>query len=315
MTMIKTKARFGAVASRTTFLAYTFALHHTAPMDQCLKGILEGYNLGMCTGDVTNAFWNAIVYLDYSFFLGKNLVALNHDYIIYAKQMKSYNQLQQLILSQLAWQVLQNLLGLSSDPLVLNGTVVNLDCVKEEQLYYLHVRQVELAAWMCDDVNGAGVADKLKKDIAADDFAGTFNANSLEVFTALLSYGAARKTSSRIYLSAARKAHRLVKKFGRQGNPNFVHAEPLLDAELAALKKQRQTAKKCYEESIRRAARRGFINFQALACERYADYMHECGNNEEAKYRWNQAILLFTEWGAVAKVKQVREKLDRLTPC
>ena len=56
----------------------------------------------------------------------------------------------------------------------------------------------------------------------------------------------------------------------------------------------------------------GLVNQHALVNERYADYMAERGDTNEAEYRYKNAISLYEEWGAKAKVKLVQEKLGLL---
>lgn len=81
---------------------------------------------------------------------------------------------------------------------------------------------------------------------------------------------------------------------------------------IAAWKGHKAVAKKRYCLAITIAARNGLVNEQALANERMGDYIQECGDVNEAEYRWNHAIDLCTEWGALAKVEQVRRNIDTL---
>lgn len=47
----------------------------------------------------------------------------------------------------------------------------------------------------------------------------------------------------------------------------------------------------------------------AVASERFADYMADCGDKSKVEYRYNIAMDLYSEWGAVAKVGLVKSKL------
>ena len=86
----------------------------------------------------------------------------------------------------------------------------------------------------------------------------------------------------------------------------------LLDAELAALKGLKQLAQDHYQAAAALAARSGLRHEHGVINERLADYMMDCGDNNEAQYRYEQALEIYREWGAAAKLDQVNGKIDRL---
>ena len=103
------------------------------------------------------------------------------------------------------------------------------------------------------------------------------------------------------------------KVFAELRNPTAVDAA-LLDAEWAVFyekrKKKKGDLRLKFQESILLAGRRGLTHLQALAAERLALYMEETGDNVEALYRYEQAVQLYEEWGAKAKVGQLQPKID-----
>jgi hypothetical protein len=87
-----------------------------------------------------------------------------------------------------------------------------------------------------------------------------------------------------------------------------------LSAEQAALKKTKQKyAEALYRKAITLAARTGHLHHAALFFERYAyisffllqqkEGPRSDVVDEEAKYRIDEAIRLYQEWGAMAKVE------------
>ena len=56
----------------------------------------------------------------------------------------------------------------------------------------------------------------------------------------------------------------------------------------------------------------GTIQDQALANERLADYYVEEGSVSEARYCLEQAVKLYSEWKAAAKVELLRRNLSHL---
>ena len=66
-----------------------------------------------------------------------------------------------------------------------------------------------------------------------------------------------------------------------------------------------------YEEATLLSARSGYLQHAALANERYAESLLEIApklsRRDEAKYRLEQAIRCYSEWGAHQKVKILRQ--------
>ena len=79
-----------------------------------------------------------------------------------------------------------------------------------------------------------------------------------------------------------------------------------MEAEIRALKKEKALAVRSYEVAVLLAGRRGLVHLQGLANERFANYLQEVGDSEEARYRYAQAQSLYSDWGATTKVDQMR---------
>ena len=216
------------------------------------------------------------------------------------------------------WQVGRNLLGRSPDPLVLSGDVFDInmfDPKEHENTNILAVKMNELHLYylMCEDERGADAVYRLFTQHKEEDmFHGSYHYDLIHGQAAVVCYGIARKKRRRKYLKYAKKCQKHIKFIGQQGNTHFLYMDQLIDGEVAALKGRTEDAKKCYEKAISLAARTGLINEQSVAQERFGDYMLECGDTNEAEYRWKNAMGLCTEWGAQAKVDQLRRKLASL---
>jgi hypothetical protein len=91
-------------------------------------------------------------------------------------------------------------------------------------------------------------------------------------------------------------------------NPNVIHFNSLLEAELAAMQGKQFVAKEKYEVAILMSGRRGLLHDTAVAHERFSGYYLELGDTENASYHMNMAVKGYEEWGALAKVNHVKEK-------
>lgn len=92
------------------------------------------------------------------------------------------------------------------------------------------------------------------------------------------------------------------------------HYDSLLDAELDSLRGGTYSAGRSYEASILYAGRRGLTPDQALAHERYGEHWVRLGPNHvhDAQFQLGEAVKLYDEWGAHAKVEQIRSDYDSI---
>jgi hypothetical protein len=97
-----------------------------------------------------------------------------------------------------------------------------------------------------------------------------------------------------------------------KGNPNVQHYDALLKAEFASLEGKGPRAKLHYETAILLCGRRGVRNVWALAHQRRGEFYLREGNDEDALYDINNAIRLYEDWGAKAKVEQLKAKHKKL---
>ncbi len=91
----------------------------------------------------------------------------------------------------------------------------------------------------------------------------------------------------------------------RSGHPNFENMICLIEAEMAAVRNDRVLALRKYRESIKAAQLAGFLNEQALACEKAGRVMMEWGDTSQAREYIVAARSLYQQRGAVAKVNQM----------
>ena len=134
-----------------------------------------------------------------------------------------------------------------------------------------------------------------------------------ETFARALSlYACAIETKHAKYRRHARRPHVAIKKWRKNGNPNVIHFEKLLDAEAATLKGQYYSAESLYQSSTTLASRSGLVQDAALALERYANMLLLRESRADAVEKLHESLELYREWGATAKVKQLRAKCSAL---
>jgi hypothetical protein len=87
-----------------------------------------------------------------------------------------------------------------------------------------------------------------------------------------------------------------------------------MDAELESLRGNNYAAARLYEVSVHYAGRRAFTQDQALAHERFGEHLVRLGPGHvsEAIFQIGEALKLYGEWGAKAKVQLLQKKHEQL---
>ena len=134
------------------------------------------------------------------------------------------------------------------------------------------------------------------------------------MYAGLVVLGMARKTRRVKFFWKADVIIRKMKKLARFGELNVLPNLKLLQAERGSLRRSCPVAevKNLYDATIRVAARSGFSVIEAIANERAGEYMSSVGDSFWAESYLTRALLLYNEWGANAKTKQMVGKYSFL---
>lgn len=98
---------------------------------------------------------------------------------------------------------------------------------------------------------------------------------------------------------------------------NFLHLRLIMDAELARIAGDHEKAAQCYDQAIVAANANRYIRYEALANELTAKFYLGRDQRKLAGGYMNEALYLYSRWGATAKVQQLRDaypNLPRLHP-
>ena len=262
--------------------------------------------------------WCLYTYLHLGLEKGRNLRALEKDMRIYHKQMKVHNFNEGAIYLECLWQRVLNLLGseYSANTILLTGEVADRDELLRQAnefnkpLLKASVLQNELALKFLFGkyVDAAEMAMQVA-DETCNAAAGVRNSITTYCYSALACFSAYRITKQRRYLKYAKTVSAKIKTWVKKGNPNLAHYAPLLEAELTAAKgKDDLLAAELFREAITTVGRLGMPHEHAIANERYGDFLFlVMRDRDEAAYRLEAAVQLYTEWGASGKVDRMSE--------
>ena len=112
---------------------------------------------------------------------------------------------------------------------------------------------------------------------------------------------------------AAKRFSRIIHQWVAKENPNVLHFWTLFKAEAAALVNKIDVAESLYQKAFALASRSGCLHEAALMSERYANFLlTDKQDSVGAKARLEDALKLYKEWGAGAKVMVLREEIAKL---
>ncbi|WP_437807424.1 AAA family ATPase [Sorangium sp. So ce1078] len=90
--------------------------------------------------------------------------------------------------------------------------------------------------------------------------------------------------------------------------PNFLHKHVLVCAEIARLRGQEGEAARLYEQAASSAREHGFVQHEAIACERAAGFYRARGLSTPEGAYLQKARAAYFRWGAHAKVEQLDQR-------
>jgi predicted ATPase len=105
---------------------------------------------------------------------------------------------------------------------------------------------------------------------------------------------------------------RLLQKWSRMCEENFLHKYSLVSAEQHRLNGNTQKAMTFYEKAINVAQKNGYILDAAVACERTAEFYLELGFHQNAQVHMVSACRLYAEFGATLKLTLLRAKYPEM---
>lgn len=158
----------------------------------------------------------------------------------------------------------------------------------------------------------AATGPKVTAEVIADP---TYNVTIYTLFTCLAilaampEMGEAEKRRCRkIFASGKRK----IRKWANCSEANFGVHLSLVAAEEARIEGRREQAVAAYSRAIRAAREMDSLFYESLCNELCARYWQEAGEELVARSYMQEAVFLYDQWGAAAKVKQLKARYPHL---
>jgi len=121
-----------------------------------------------------------------------------------------------------------------------------------------------------------------------------------------------QKTKKKKWKKYAKKDMKDMAKWAEESPVNCSHKLLLLQAEMAALKGWKSSARKLFDSAVESASKSGFINEEALSYERAAIFFSRNGDGPSASRYFARAHALYVHWGATAKADRLHQEFSSM---
>lgn len=290
--------------SRATMVSYGVIRWWLSPVQSVVPELLQGYQVGLETGDVGSACYNLLRRVSAVWFSSRPLASLQEEFEANVTAANRLNQVGQ------KWGVLvyllavKQLLGVNIDEEDINyESIMNVVSQTKNQMLRSSVYTVRLELLVINQeweaatalLHEAGDLRPSLPDIAHIRY--TYIETLICIKNAETSSGWSKR---RMWKKRSKKLISLIRSWVKKRCVNVVHCCHLVTAQYAALCGKRNLAEKNFKAAITVASLNGFLHDRALSNELASMYYAHRGD-ERADYHFECAKRSYLDWGATAK--------------
>ncbi|MEA5552793.1 AAA family ATPase [Anabaena cylindrica UHCC 0172] len=302
-----------------------FIKHWKEHISASIKPLEEGFKLALEIGDFEYASYNALLSFAHHFFAGENLKLLekNQDqYIIISQKIKQhYFTFALKIFRQTVYDFLRE----EGNDSYLEGEIFNSSMISNltennTANFYVYFGKIILSYFFKNysmAIANVHLAKQYEVGINGTIYVVQYN---FYYSLSLLAFCLERSTESNLEYENELKEvlekvvanQEQLQEWAFHAPVNFQHKYDLVEAEKARVLGQTLVAMEYYDQAIRGANNNGYIQEEALAYERAAEFYLALGRNEFASLYMKKAHYGYTRWGAIAKVKDLESRYREL---
>jgi predicted ATPase/signal transduction histidine kinase len=326
---IETGYRFGALAlnlveqlgareltASIAFMVHAYRHWKEHIRDTCLP-LLQGYQVGLETGDFNFAAFDAFGYSFQSYWVGAELSGLEREMVKYSESMRQLKQHHTLHINELHRQVTLNLLGQSQNPCQLSGEGFDEDAAlplcfeanDKSTICYIYLHKLILGCLFHQysrTLEYTAVAERYLESLLGTAAIPAFHFyNSLARLAAFLDADEAEQTCILEKVAANQDKMKL---WAQHAPMNYLHKFYLVEAERARVLGHDCDAREYYDQAIDLAREHGYVNEEAIANELAARFYLAKGQARLAQHYLQDAHYAYGCWGAVAKVRDLEAR-------
>ena len=303
--------------AKIIFSVNIFGRHWKEHVKESLPPLLLAHQTGLETGDLEYASYTVNMRLQYAFFMGMELPALEKEMITYERVLEHLHREVILRQTQLFHGTVLNLWGHTGDPLR-----IITDSYDETELRPLYQQMHDLNSMFQLAINKlilyflfGHYSSAAKQAVIAESnitaAPGLFHIvlfnfyDSLTCLALTADSGEAENTRLLEKVSANQKK---MAQWAQHAPMNHLHKFHLIEAELCRVLGKNGAAREYYDLAIESAQKNGFVNEEALACELAGQFYRNLKQMRLAQHYLRDAHYAYQRWGALAKVKDLETR-------
>ncbi|GAA0178875.1 AAA family ATPase [Clostridium sediminicola] len=297
--------------------------HWKDHLKSTLDGFEEGYRVGVENGNFENAACCLAGHAKNSFYLGRSLQILEEEIGVNVKNIERIKKCASLNYEKIFGQLVLNIQGKVTDPLVLTGEICN-----EKKIFssvqsagdllgefFLYLSKTILFYNFGDYYGALKNSEKANENVGvAAGMVDTAILNFYDSLSRLALYDSVSNNEKEQILLKISENQAKLKFWSKYAPMNFIHKYYLVEAELLRIKGETYKALEYYNKSILLAKENDYINEEALANELAAKFCLQNNHPKYAKLHFEEAYECYDKWGAEAKLKYLmknyKEYLD-----
>jgi predicted ATPase/signal transduction histidine kinase/DNA-binding response OmpR family regulator len=301
-----------------------FVRHWKEPFKSIkLEQMQEGVHIGLETGDLENACYNAIDYCLFSTLAGYNLKEFAPKYADYTNLTIKLKQIYSVYYIEASRKIALSLL---SEDRETYGLIVGESWEEETALLeawtktntqwllfitYLAKTIVFYYLNQCDRaVEATTNGDQYAESSAA--YLVSVQHNFYQSLALLALYPKADLNQQKQLLEKVSSNQERMKEWAEHAPENYQHKYELVEAEKARVLGNIVEAMELYDRAIQGAKEQQFIHEEAIAYERAAEFYLSLGRVEFSQFYLKNAYQCYASWGATAKVKALESEYPQL---
>ncbi|MEH1884468.1 trifunctional serine/threonine-protein kinase/ATP-binding protein/sensor histidine kinase [Nostoc sp.] len=307
--------------ARTFFIVETFVNHWHQHTQETIAPLTEAYQVGLETGDIEYASWASYTCSFHGYFIGEELSELEKKMGDYAEVYRQFKQEKPFTYINSFRQAIKNLLGESTNPSELSGSVYDAQNTRKLQeqagdrtgLSFSYANELILCYLF---ENYAAASDAAINAITYLD-----GVTSAAVVPVVYFYDALTQLNLYLKATAIEKKQiikkvtyhqKKLKKWVHHAPMNYQHKFDLIEAERHRVLQHKNKAMELYDSSISLAKENGYIQEEALANELVAKFYLELGKEKVAQAYMQEAYYCYAKWGAKAKTDDLEKRYPQL---
>lgn len=312
-----------ALKARTLLIVNDFIIHWKEHTRELLQPLLEGYQIGLETGDLESAAYCAYTHCFQSYANGKELIEVERNMVTYGEAIHQIKQETALTWNQIFRQVIINLMGGSISPTRLVGESYNEEIELPQYeaandgstIFTVHFNKLFLCYLFSE------YAQAVENAALAETYLIRLTGTPLEplyyLYDALARLATYLDSSTQVQKEILKKvavSQEKMKHWAHHSPMNHLHKYHLVQAETARVLGQLLEAEKFYEQAIQGARENEYIQEEALAYELAAKHYLARGLEKFAQLYIKEAHYCYKRWGSTAKVKDLETRYPQFFP-